>query len=248
MEAPLSAATRILRAPLRRRTPFRYTPRPMQKQAWTWTSTRFPHPARLVRWGHFGVPVLIFPTAGGDFEEIERFQLVAALGSLIDGGRIKVYSVDGLAARARLAASANIDERFDSFLYEEVLQRVRADCQDARIEPMLVGATLGAATAISTLMRHPDAFRAAIGMSGVYGDTINEVADLSVSRLEQLKGCPITLGTGGGDYENPSDSKRLADALGAKGIPCRCKYWGPARDRTWSTWRDQLPGLLGELL
>src|SRR5262249_3006989 len=177
--------------------------------------------------------------------EIERFQLVAALGSLIDGGRVKVYSVDGLAARARLGSEANIDERFDSFLYEEVLQRVRSDCQAARIEPMLVGATLGAATAVSTLLRHPDAFRAAIGMSGVYGDTINEIAALSVSRIEQLKGRPITLGTGGGDYDNPSDSQRLANALGAKGIQCRFQYWGPARDRTWSTWRDLLPGLLG---
>ena len=24
----------------------------------------------MVRWGHFGQPVLVFPTAGGDFEEI----------------------------------------------------------------------------------------------------------------------------------------------------------------------------------
>lgn len=220
----------------------------MQKQAWTWTSTRLPHPARLARWGHFGVPVLVFPTAGGDFEEIERFQLVAALGPLIDGGRIKVYSVDGLAARARLSGSANIDDRFDAFLCEEVLQRIRTDCQDMRIEPMLAGAILGAATAASTLLRHPDSFRSAIGMSGVYGDPINDVAALSVSRLEQLKGRAITVGTGGGDYENPGESKRLADALGAKGVQCRFKYWGPARDRTWSTWRKELPGLVGELL
>ena len=97
----------------------------MQKQAWTWTTSRFPQTARLVRWGHFGMPVLIFPTAGGDFEEIERFQLVAALGPLIDGGRIKVYSVDALAVRARLSSTPSIDDRFDSFLYEEVLQRIR---------------------------------------------------------------------------------------------------------------------------
>ncbi len=220
----------------------------MQKQAWTWTSTRFPHPARLVRWGHFGVPVLIFPTAGGDFEEIERFHLVGALESLINGGRIKVYSVDGLAARARLAGATHIDEPFDSFLYEEALQRIRADCQDAHIEPMLAGATLGAATAVSTLLRHPDSFRAAIGMSGVYDDTLREVATLSVSRLEQLKVRRITLGSGRGDYENPAESRHLADALEAKGIQCRFKSWGQSQDRTWSTWRAELPGLLGELL
>ena len=142
----------------------------MQKQAWTWTTSHFPQPARMARWGHFGAPVLIFPTAGGDFEEIERFQLVAALGALIDGGRIKVYSVDALAVRARLSGATNIDDRYDAFLHEDVLRRMRSDCQAERIEPLLVGASLGAGTAIRTLCRHPDVFRGAIGLSGIYSD------------------------------------------------------------------------------
>ena len=52
----------------------------MQKQAWTWTTQRLPEPARMARWGHFGTPVVIFPTAGGDFEEIERFELMLQAG------------------------------------------------------------------------------------------------------------------------------------------------------------------------
>jgi esterase/lipase superfamily enzyme len=135
----------------------------------------------MARWGHFGTPVVIFPTAGGDLEEIERFQLVAALGALIDGGRIKVYSVDAVAARAWLAANTSpqecvsLQERYNSFLYEDVLQRVRLDCQNDRIEPILVGASLGADAAVSTLCRHPESFRAAIGLSGVYGGVFDEV-------------------------------------------------------------------------
>ena len=220
----------------------------MQKQAWTWSTSRFPQSARMVRWGHFGVPVLIFPTAGGDFEEIERFQLVAALAPLIDGGRIKVYSVDALAVRARLTSTINIDARFDSFLYEEVLQRVRLDCQDAQIEPMLVGASLGAATAVMTLCRHPDSFRAAIGMSGVYNDSLRSVSALDAAHVEQLKARSIILGTGAGDYEHPHESEVLAEAFRAKGINCRFEDWGPGRDHAWSTWREQLPGLLGAWL
>src|SRR5882724_6205619 len=109
MEAPAAGSTRILRgadryrlaprlrpARARRDRPerpahptngasaIRYTSSPMQKQAWTWTTRRLPQPGRMARWGHFGTPVVIFPTAGGDFEEIERFQLIAALGELID--------------------------------------------------------------------------------------------------------------------------------------------------------------------
>src|SRR5690349_21730968 len=156
----------------------------MQKQAWSWTTHRLPAPGRLARWGHFGAPVLIFPTAGGDFEEIERFQLLAALSELIEGGRMKAYSVDGLSVRASLAGSSRTTcavaatpasavagdpaSIYDSFLHEEVLQRIREDCQDPHIEPILAGASRGACVAIATLCRHPDSFHAAVGVSGIY--------------------------------------------------------------------------------
>ena len=70
------------------------------KTASSWWSERVEQEIDLVRWGHWGQPVLIFPTAGGDAEEIERMQLIAALWPLIEGGRIKVYSCDNLAGRA----------------------------------------------------------------------------------------------------------------------------------------------------
>ena len=45
-----------------------------------------------VRWGHFGTPVLLFPTAGGDAEECERFRMLVVLRPLVEAGRIKVYA------------------------------------------------------------------------------------------------------------------------------------------------------------
>ena len=36
-----------------------------------WFSHRVQQETQLVRWGTFGTPVLMFPTAGGDAEEIE---------------------------------------------------------------------------------------------------------------------------------------------------------------------------------
>jgi esterase/lipase superfamily enzyme len=42
----------------------------------------------MARWGTFGTPVLLFPTAGGDFEEIERFLMIKVLSPLIDAGKI----------------------------------------------------------------------------------------------------------------------------------------------------------------
>ena len=43
-----------------------------------WFSDRMQQEFTVARWGHFGVPVLVFPTAGGDAEEIERNHLVDA--------------------------------------------------------------------------------------------------------------------------------------------------------------------------
>jgi esterase/lipase superfamily enzyme len=247
----------------------------MQKQAWTWNTSRLAAPARMARWGHFGIPVLIFPTAGGDFEEIERFQLIGALGELIDRGRMKAYSVDGLWVRAWLSSrtstqtpSIGSDDEFlwyDSFLHEDVLQRIRLDCQDARIEPVLAGASLGACVAVGTLCRHPDSFRAAIGVSGVYRCPRDLCAhstaaqyiplaplacleNLAGQQLERLRHRPIVLASGEGDYEIPADSQRLSEALSAKGVACRLDLWGPARDHAWSTWREMFPRLLAEYL
>ena len=44
-----------------------------------WHSDRVQREVTLVRWGNFGQPVIVFPTAGGDAEEIERMHLVGAV-------------------------------------------------------------------------------------------------------------------------------------------------------------------------
>jgi len=48
-----------------------------------WFSERLQTDVTVVRWGAFGVPVLVFPSAGGDAEEIERHGLVNACGPLL---------------------------------------------------------------------------------------------------------------------------------------------------------------------
>ena len=54
-----------------------------------WYSPRLHQPIGLARWGHYGTPVLVFPTAGGDAEEIERNHLVKARGGGVESGGVK---------------------------------------------------------------------------------------------------------------------------------------------------------------
>src|SRR5687767_14833624 len=106
----------------------------MQKHIHVWRTSRLSAPARIARWGHFGTPVLLFPTAGGDYEEVERFQLIDALRPLLDAGRVKVYSVDGVPARTWLTGMhsfqhcSQVQEQYQSFICEDVVPYIRSDC------------------------------------------------------------------------------------------------------------------------
>jgi esterase/lipase superfamily enzyme len=159
---------------------------------------------------------------------------------------------------------ARLEDGYDSFVYEDCLQRIRQDCQDPRIEPILSAASLGAFFAVSGLFRHPDVFRLAIGMSGVYDlsalrgavssqktgafSLIEYLSNLTGPQLERLRHRKVILGSGQGDYETPAESQRLTDVLATKAVPCKLSLWGPARDHTWSTWREMLPAILAEQL
>ena len=222
----------------------------------------------LVRWGHFGTPVLLFPTAGGDAEEVERFHLIAALRELIDAGRIKVYSIDSVAGRAWVSGQhsgeycSKLQNLFDAYVYREVVPAIRTDCNSDNIEILTAGASIGAFNAVATVCRHPDSFRLAIAMSGTFdlskylegrmnqdfyfSSPLHYLPRLEGEQLDQLRQRLILLPTGEGDYEDIGQSWRMAHVLGAKGIPNRVDSWGAHYHHDWPTWRDMLPRYLRE--
>ncbi|MDJ0938777.1 MAG: alpha/beta hydrolase-fold protein [Woeseiaceae bacterium] len=241
----------------------------MKKDVERWYSPRLEQDMTVVRWGHYGTPVLLFPTAGGDAEEVERFHLIGALAPLIDDGRIKVYSTDSVAGRAWMSGQhapdfcSLLQNRFDDFIYSEVAPAIRSDCNSNDIEIITTGASIGAFNAVATVCRHPDAFRLAIAMSGTFdlsrwlhGQPMNEdfyfsspihyLPNLEGPQLDQLRTRFIVMPTGEGKYENIGESWRLAHVLGSKGIPNRVDSWGPGWDHDWETWREMLPKYLHE--
>jgi esterase/lipase superfamily enzyme len=230
-----------------------------------WYSPRVEQEVQLVRWGTFGSPVLLFPTAGGDAEEVERFHLIGALMPLIEAGRIKVYSIDSIAGKAWISRQHSaefcsyLQNMFDALVYREIVPAIRMDCQTPDIEIIAAGASIGAFNAVATICRHPDAFRLAIAMSGTYdlskyleGRFIQDfyfaspLHFLPGPQLEQLRTRTVLLPSGEGDYEDIGESWRMAAALGAKGVPNRVDPWGPEWRHDWVTWRAMLPRYLEE--
>lgn len=245
----------------------------MTKESSTWHSPRVGCDIKVVRWGEIGTPVLVFPTAGGDAEECERFHLIRALAPLLERGLIKAYSVDSVAGKAWLtdsrsaASGARAQNRFDACVYHEVAPAIRADCGgDPGLEIITAGASIGAFNAVAALCRHPDVFSHAICMSGTYdlqkflqGPKTADYRESSPldflpvlpedgEHLAALRRRFVLLAHGQGRWEEPSQSWRMADALGKRGIDNRVDAWGAEWDHDWPTWREMLPKYLNELL
>ncbi len=239
-----------------------------EKVVTRWFSPRVEQEVQLVRWGSFGTPVLLFPTAGGDAEEVERFHLIRVLQPLLEAGRIKVYSTDSIAGKAWTSGQhsgefcSKLQDRFDAMIYQEVTPAIRNDCNTGDIEIIATGASIGAFNAVATVCRHPDAYKTAIAMSGTYdlskylegrfnqdfyfSSPLHYLPDLQGPQLEMLRKRLIILPTGEGNYEDIGQSWRLANVLGAKGIPNRVDSWGPNYHHDWDTWREMLPKYLNE--
>jgi esterase/lipase superfamily enzyme len=234
-----------------------------------WFSGRIEQEITVIRWGTFGRPVLVFPSAGGDAEEIERFGLVDACGPLLAEGLVKLYSVDSVAGRAMITKADSPEHRmwllnqFHECVRWEVVPAIHADLGGQAMDVIATGASIGAFNAVAVLCRYPDVFGAAIGMSGsyrierfydgawshdlYYSAPLQFLPGLEGPQLDRLRGRFAVLASGEGAWENVGESWQMAAALGAKAVPNRVDNWGPQWEHDWQTWRQMLPQYLREL-
>lgn len=226
--------------------------------------------AQIVRWGSFGQPLLLFPTAGGDAEEVERFFLIKKLAPFIHDGRIKVYSVDSINGKTWTTEPSVphrvwIQQQYDKFIANEIVPMIRRDCNSEDIEVMVAGASIGAFNSLNSICRHPELFNRAICLSGTYdiqkwleGQWFDEfyhqcpiqfVPGLpDGDQLNQLQNRFVLLATGSGEHEDPDESWKVEKALGSKGIPNRVDVWDSNWRHDWTTWREMLPKYVQEML
>ena len=219
------------------------------------------------RWGHYGTPVLLFPTAGGEAGEVERMGLVDACAGLVDAGRITLYSCDSTAGQALLHRTGSPEHRmwlfnaYQECVRHEVVPAVHAGTGDLPI--VTAGASIGAYNALAVTCRYPDVFRAAVCMSGTYeisrffdhgqsddlylASAVQFLLGLEGPQLDALRQRFAIIATGSGPYEDVPGAWRAGEVLGAKGVPNRGDVWGPEWAHDWPTWHRMLPQYLDEL-
>lgn len=237
----------------------------------SWWSPALGREMHVGRFGHYGKPVLLFPTGGGDFLEHERFLMIRALRPLIEAGRIKVYTVDNINRDGWISPDApprrktSLQAAFDAYLVSELAPYVRADCGGTDQAFATAGASLGAYNAVTAVTKHPELFDLAVTMSGTFdlsrwlgayrdddfyfNHPLDFVPNLGPSaQLDALRRARFVLGVGQGRWDNPANSFRMARVLGDKGVWNRVELWGADADHDWPTWRAQLPMFLDKLV
>lgn len=229
----------------------------------SWHSDRVGRRMPIVRYGDFGRPLLMFPTAAADHLEYERFRLIDALAPFIAAGVVNVFSIDSINKDAWLnedihpAQRAERQVAYDAYVREEVVPYIHAACRTPGIPIVTTGASFGAFHAMNTLLKHPDVFDGVIAMSGCFdirsscdgwhdmnvyfNNPIEYVPNLRDERvLEQLRRARITIATGEGAYEQPAYSREMAEVLGQIGVPVRLDLWGKDVAHDWPTWNRML--------
>ena len=235
----------------------------MQRFIDGWHSPRLNRHMEIVTYGHFGFPLLLFPTAAADYLEYERFHLIGALASSIEAGKVKVFSINSINREAWLNRQVHPRERamrqmqYNSYITEEVVPYIWNSLQ-GRQGIITSGASLGAYHCANQLFRRPDLLDGMIAMSGNYNirsftggyydeniyfnDPLGYLPKLDddyyLPMLRQKQ--HIHIMSGQGAYEYPEGSRILSRILGSKGIPHELDLWGYDMPHDWPTWREMI--------
>lgn len=242
----------------------------MDRVNWNWYSPALAREMPLARFGHFGKPLLLFPTGGGDYLEHERFLMIRALSPLIEAGRLKVYLAGNINRDGWINSDAPpwhkawLQACFDRYLVDELLPFVRNDCGGGDLRLATAGSSLGAFNAVTAATKHPEWFDLVVTMSGTfdlsrymgghrddnfyYNHPHDFLPGLDGESLHALRTTRFVLAFGLGPWENPRNTLRLAGLLKRKGVPHRVEVWGEDADHDWPTWRSMLPVFLDRLI
>ena len=224
----------------------------------------------VVRYGRWGHPLLLFPTAQADFLENERFYLIKAIEPHIFAGKVQVWSIDSINKHAWMNRNVPVPEAarrqnlYSGYVEEEVVPHIRRCLGNPSARIGVSGASFGAFYSVNAFFRRPDLFDTLIAMSGFYdlgSDYLHGYSDDNVfynnpmsfipgmshhDTLETLRRhSQIHILTGQGAYEAPNESRRLSRVLHDKGIPHNLELWGHDVNHDWPWWRKMLDHYVG---
>ena len=220
----------------------------------------------VIAYGHWGRPLLAFPSEQGSATDWEERGMVGAIEGLLDAGRIKLYCVSSYDAESWHAADLALEERarrhgaYEDWIAGQVAPWIHEDC-GGPVEIAVAGTSFGAYHAANFALRRADLFPQALCLSGVYdvsvvgwgerGDAVyfqnpmDYVANLHGDHLDWLRSrVSLLLVCGQGQWEDTTgaleSTKLFGRLLQEKGIRAEVDLWGHDVPHDWPSWRAQL--------
>lgn len=218
----------------------------------------------VLAFGHYGEPVIAFPSGGGRYFDFEGNGMIGAIAHLIDAGKVKVYCPDGIDHESWLNHAADPHWRavrhnaYQDFIVSNLVPAIREDCKSPNISIALTGCSMGAYHAANFALKFPGTFHYALCMSGRYNiepvaggsdievyfnNPIAYIEHMGEDSLRHLRGrTHLVLVCGQGAWEDRciDETIRLADLLDWKGISHERDLWGYDVEHHWYWWRKQI--------
>ena len=219
----------------------------------------------MIAYGHWGRPLLAFPSQQGPAWQYEERGMVDAIGDLLEAGRVKLYAVGSYDSGSWYRDDLPLEERarqhgrYEDWILNQVVPFIRSDSDGA--ETAVTGVSFGAYHAANFALKHAHLFPLAICQSGVYDVSVvaggdrgsaayfNNPADyvshLGGDHLDWLRSrVSLLLVCGQGQWEDTTgaleSTRRFADLLDEKGIANELDLWGHDVPHDWPSWRAQL--------
>ena len=238
-----------------------------------WYSPNLNKEMELKVYGHYGKPLVIFPCQDGRFYDAENFGMIASINHLIEAGRVKVFTVDGIDFESWTNQSMHPYDRgvryehYQKYFTEEVTPFIRNHCYSPELKFIATGASMGAYHAANFFFKYPNIFDGVIALSGVYelkmfvGDYYDDFVyfnsplhfipnlnDESILNLYRQSKIIICCGQGAWEEEMLENTYALKNILENKNIPAWIDIWGYDVNHDWPWWNKQLPYFLEKIL
>src|SRR6266852_6821149 len=108
----------------------------LRREIFGWRSPRLGLEMPIVRYGHWGRALLLFPTAQADFLEYERFHLIRGLEPHLFSGKVQIFSIDSINEHAwmnrdlPISVKAHNQALYSGYVEEEVVPHIRRCLQN----------------------------------------------------------------------------------------------------------------------
>lgn len=216
-------------------------------------------------YGHYGLPVLVFPSAAGFAHEWKQQGMIDVLMPFLETGKVKLYCPESNVSEAWTGKEGTLAWRmqrhraYEAFIADELVPFIREDCRWPDAPIMVMGCSLGATYAANMALKRADLFPRALCMSGRYlataltggasntdlyfNNPLAYVRGLSGEALEQVRSrAHLTLVCGQGPWEEGciEETIALGELLDRKGIPNLTDIWGRDSRHDWDWWQKQV--------